>query len=45
MSDREQCNAFGMTVEDVDTDVWAFENGDWGGSGLVTPQKESQMQI
>lgn len=29
MSDREQCNAFGTTVEDVDADVRAFENGDW----------------
>lgn len=37
MSDRELCNAFGTTVEDVDADVRAFESGNWEGFRFGDP--------
>lgn len=29
MSDKELCKAFGTTLEEVDSDVEAFESGSW----------------
>ena len=30
MSDKELSKAFGTSIEEIDADVEAFENGDWG---------------
>ena len=30
MSDKELSKAFGTSIEEIDADVAAFENGDWG---------------
>ncbi|WP_283171341.1 CopG family transcriptional regulator [Curtanaerobium respiraculi] len=37
MSDRELCEAFGTTPEEVEADVEKFENGDWSGFAFGEP--------
>ena len=37
MSDRELCEAFGTTLDDVEADVNAFESGAWEGFRFGKP--------
>ena len=37
MSDKELSKAFGTSIEEIDADVEAFENGDWKGFKFGKP--------
>ena len=37
MSDKELCEAFGTTIDEVESDVDAFENGTWEGFKFGKP--------
>jgi sugar phosphate isomerase/epimerase len=37
MSDKELCEAFGTTIDEVESDVDAFENGTWEGFKFGNP--------